>query len=285
MLREAWRPAQDLALIYIALAYGTDRDLSDAELDAITDALSTWVTVPDETSIQEIVLEAAAIFLEGDALAEVRRSVRLLRDRLSTEEQRQALEDVVRIAEADGVLLLGEQTLITDLAKAWSLRQWGRELIEATDAAVQEEGETWSLIHELTLLYLVIAHAADDALNDDEIDAILDRVQQWEPDLSEEASRDVVRHALHVYAEQPDEEMLTAAVGALKDALPVPQRLAMLDDFYYVARADGPIDQRERELIQSLARAWDLNVRMNGQHADGRSDDEEGSEDAESEDQ
>jgi uncharacterized tellurite resistance protein B-like protein len=67
-----------------------------------------------------------------------------------------------------------------------------------------------------------------------------------------------------VYAEQPQQELIYDSVEALKEALPRTHRLTVLDDLHTVARADGALTRTERDLISSLAEAWDVNVRMNG---------------------
>jgi uncharacterized tellurite resistance protein B-like protein len=170
----------------------------------------------------------------------------------------------MRIAEADGVLLEREQGLIHLMAEAWSLKQMSENLVEDTSAVVQRKGEDWGLIHELAFLYIVVAHSADDNLDNREIEVILDRLHEWQADLSEEALRDVFRRALQVYASEPDQALIQESVEALKEALPHIQRLTALDDLNTVACADGPLSDNERELLLNLSRAWDVNVRLNG---------------------
>ena len=261
---ETWTPSHDLALIYIALAYGTDHELTEGEMTTLTDALRDWAVVPDDARIQEVVMEAAAAFLEGDARAEVRQSIDDLAEELSLPERRRALRDVMRVAEADGVLLEREQGLIHILADAWSLKELSEDLVEQTTAAVQREEENWGLIHELTFLYIIVAHSADNDLSPREIEIILDRLQEWQPELSREALRNVFRRALQVYADQPEAALIEDSVGALKEALPLVQRLTALDDLCTIAQADGGLSSAERELILNLAQAWDVSVRLNG---------------------
>jgi uncharacterized tellurite resistance protein B-like protein len=262
---EAWTTSHDLALIYIALAYGTDHELTEGEMEALTDALREWAVVPDDAHIQEIVMEAATAFLEGDAQAEVRRSIDHLADELSLEERRHALRDVMQVAEADGVVLEREQGLIHILADAWSLKDLSADLLADTSAAVQRRDEPWGLIHELSFLYIVVAHSSDDELSNAEIDVILDRLQEWQPSLSRDDLRDVFRRALQVYAEDPGTALIKSSVEALKEALPLVQRLTALDDLNTVSHADGRPTANERELIKNLAQAWDVSVRLNGQ--------------------
>ncbi len=261
---ENWTTSHDLALIYIALAYGTDHDLHEKEMTALTEALREWTVIPDDAHIQEVVMEAATAFLEGDARAEVRRSIDVLSEELTFVERRQALRDVMRIAEADGVLLEREQGLIHILADAWSLKQLSEDLLEDTTAVVQRQPEDWGLIHELAFIYIVVAHSANDDLSSDEIDVILKRLHEWQPERSQEQIRDVFRRALQVYADEPEQTLIQESVEALKEALPLVQRLTVLDDLNTVAHADGGLTGNERELIIYLAQAWDVNVRLNG---------------------
>lgn len=261
---EDWTTPHNLALIYIALAYGTDHDLQEEEMTVLTAALREWTAMPDDAHVQEVVMEAATAFLEGDARAEVRRAIRQLGEELSSVERRRALRDVMEIAEADGVLLEREQGLIHILADAWSLKQLSEELIEDTSAAVQREGEDWGLIHELAFLYIVVAHSANNDLSSAEIDVILERLHEWQPQRSEEEMRDVLRRSLQVYADEPAQSLIQESVEALKDVLPVVQRLTVLDDLNTVAHAEGGLTRTERELIMHLARAWDVNIRLNG---------------------
>ena len=262
--KNTWTQTHDLALLYVALAYGTDHDLSDDEVVAITGALKDWGVVPNDAHVQEIVMEAATAFLEGDAKAELSRAIDTLGGSLAPDERRRALTDVIRIAEADGVLLEREQGLISRVADAWSLRRLERELIGDTEAAMQPDGEDWGLIHELAFLFLVVAHVANNELSESEIAVILERLQEWQPDLSPEEAREIVRSSLQVYAEGEQEELIRDSMTTLKNALPDVQRLAVLDDLHCVAQADGNLSDRERDLITSMARAWYVNVRLNG---------------------
>lgn len=263
---KGWTTSHNLAVIYIALAYGTDHDLTDDELSALTGALREWTVIPDDEHVQEVVMEAATAFLEGDARAEVRRSIDRLSEDLSFEQRRKALRDVMHIAEADGVVLEREQGLIHVLAEAWSLKQLSEELLEDTSAVVQRKGEDWGLIHELAFLYIVVAHSANNDLSEDEIEVMLDRLHEWQPEQSREEIRNVFRRSLQVYADEPEQSLIQDSVEALKKVLPVVQRLTVLDDLNTVAYADGALTPEERQLIMQLARAWDVNVRLNGQH-------------------
>lgn len=261
---DTWTATHDLALIYIALAYGTDQDLSDIELETITDALQGWPLVPTQGDAQEVVIEATAAFIESDSREEVRRSIRRLREDLSDTERRRALKDVVRIAEADGVMLEREQGLIGTLAEAWSLKQLSEDLLDASTAIRQDADDDWGLINELAFVYLLIGHSTDEDLNEKEIDTILQRMQEWQPDLTREGAQSILRRTMRLYNEGPIDTLIQECIETLRSALPDVQRLAVLDDINCIARVDGDLTDAERDLIQLFARAWDLNVRLNG---------------------
>jgi len=262
-ISDDWTTTHDLAVVYIALAYGTDHELSDEELRVLTEALQGWAD-RENAALQDIIAEAAALFVEADAEVEVRRAMRELRSALSSQERRNTVRDLIRIAEADGVLLEREQGFIHALAEAWSLKELSEELLENTSAVVQRRDEDWGLIHELAFLYILVGHSAEDDLSPDTIDVVVDRLREWQPGYSDEQMREVVRRALQVYADEPGTDLIHDSVEALKEALPTTHRLTVLDDLHTVAQADGAVTRNERQLIQSLAQAWDLNVRLNG---------------------
>ncbi len=266
--KDTWTDTHDLALIYVALAYGTDYDLSGDELRTVTRCLEMWDDGLDAEAAQELVLEAMAVYLEEDeeekAGAEVLRSIHALAASLSEEARRRALEDLVRIAEADGVLLSSERSLIGALAEAWRLKPAAEALLSQTTAEV-EALPSWSLLHDIGLVYLVVAHSTDGELSDAEIAAIIERARAWKPEMSEEEIREVLRGVLAFYAQQPSEEALARSVGAIKETLPMIQRLIVLDDLHYIAHADGAFNDHERTMIGQLAQAWGASaIRTNG---------------------
>ncbi|MGI9175230.1 MAG: TerB family tellurite resistance protein [Rhodothermales bacterium] len=263
--KDSWTQTHDLALIYIALAYGTDHQLSDEELDQITAALQSQREGMSEEEVQVIVMETMAIYLGGEVRmeAEVTRSMQSLKAALSPEERRRVLEDVVRIAEADGVILLSERSLIRMLAELWGIKATAGRLLERSTVPVEALPE-WSLLHDISLVYLVLAHATDNELSDDEIEVMIERLQEWQPDLAEEDVRGVLRGALQVYADEPDEDALGASVSAIREGLPVVQRLAVLDDLTHIAEADGTVNEHEEQMISTLSQAWGITVRLNG---------------------
>lgn len=263
MNRDTWTRSHDLALVYVALAYGSDSELTDDELGAITDRLSNWRSDFTLDEVQVVVLEALAIFIEEDAEAEVRRSIRSLVQTLSHDEREQALRDIVHIAEADGIVLTAERSLIDLLARSWGLKALSDDLMEQSDSDV-ETVPYWSIVHDLSLIYLTMAHSTDNELSPPEIEAIVSRLRDWKRELTEQDIREIVRSTLALYAKGPDESLLHQSVGSIRDVLPMIQRLAVLDDLVHIAESDGRMNEHERTMLSSLARVWGLAVRLNG---------------------
>ena len=258
---ETWTSAHDLALVFIALAYGADHELSDDELDLIREALHEWHPNAGEADLRDIIMEAMSVYLEADPEEEVGRAIHDLRESLSTEELRRALEQVVGIAEADGIMLNTERSLIATLGAVWSLRTLSERLVDESPAAV-EKVPGWGLLHDMALIYLVVAHSADDNLTEAEISVILDRLKGWQPEAYEAEARAIVREALQLYADEPGQEIFGQAMTALKEALTPIQRILVLDDLNQIASADGKLGDNERTLIKTLATAWDVKVRL-----------------------
>lgn len=259
----------DLALVYLALAYGTDRALDAGELDVIVDCLAQWQCVEAE-ALRETVAEAMAVHAEEGAEAEVAHAIGTLAEALSSDERRRAMEDLVQIAEADGVLLSSEQSLLAALADTWGVRAVEQRLGQQR-LGQQHRGEpharpeappAWGLIHDLALLYVVVAHSTDAELSEPELEAIMERVGEWAPALDADEVRVVLRTVLEAYAEQPDEATLRRSVEGVRRGLAGAQRLVALNDLVYIAHADGVFTEEERRMIASLAQAWRLNVRL-----------------------
>ena len=47
----------------------------------------------------------------------------------------------------------------------------------------------------------------------------------------------------------------------MRNNLPLPQRLALLNDVVYIAQCDGEQTEHEREMVEILASAWKVSVR------------------------
>ncbi len=252
---ESWSNTHDLALVFIALAYGTDRILADEELAAIVAAVQKWQPDWAEDKAQELVMEALAVFLDGPADEAVTRAIKRLKTALDRASRVRALEDVVRIAEADGIVLGSERSLISVLARAWDIR-------DLPEPAEDETEQSWGILHDVGLLYVAVAHGGDSDLSDAEIQAMISRLIQWQPDLEEAGARKVLREALKYYSTQPGSDDFSESVRSIRDTFPTPQRIAVLDDLMFIAESDGSVTAHEEQIIKALSDAWEIGVKM-----------------------
>lgn len=257
--KDTWTRLHDLAMVYLALAYGTDKILSDEELDTIVESLKVWDSSLSHQEVQELVIETMAVFLESNSNEEVIDCINSLKKTLSKDQRVRALKDVVDIARADGIVLGSEHNLISVLASVWEVKS----NIDA-DAPSANSGrvEDWNLANDIGLMYVVIAHGGDNKLEDAEIKAMVERMSQWQPDLDESGVRSILRTSLSYYASEPGQDALRQSVQSIKDSLPAAQRLAVLDDLIYIAGADGKVDDNEKEMIGSISKTLDVAIRL-----------------------
>ncbi len=262
---EQWSVVHDLALVYMALAYGTDQQLSEVEIKTLHGMLKSWGARFNKPAPEEIAVEALAVYLTSEARSEVLQSIRNLRQSLNRQERQEVLQDLVHIAEADGVLLSSEKSLISELSREWEMKDTGERLIDRITVPSIEQA-AWTVMHDISLIFVVLAHATDNDLSRPEINVMLERVGDWQPDLDGTQIETILREALQVYAAGPGTEILQRSVSTIRDALPMMQRIALLDDLVNIAEADGSFDDYEREMIASLAQAWRIHVRLNGRY-------------------
>lgn len=253
---EAWSTTHDLALVFVALAYGTDKVLADEELQAIVSAIRRWQPSWAEERIHEVVMESLAVMLEEDGQSEIVPSINRLKSALEPASRRRAFEDLVRVAESDGLVLGSERSMLSIMARAWEIK----ELPPSEYDAASDE-DVWGVLHDVGLLFVSVAHGGDADLSDGEIQAMIGRMRQWQPDLDEQGARRILREALRFYATQPDTEAFSESVVAIREAFPVPQRVAVLDDLMFIASADGTASDHAREIVSALSGAWGISVR------------------------
>lgn len=255
---ENWTKTHDLTLVFLAMAYGTDRKLDDAELEAITHVLREWQASLSLQEAQEIVMEAMAVLLENGAGKEVSRAIESLGTNLQPEMRQRALEDLIRIAEADGVVLESERSLINELAKAWSIKSAPQDVV-----IVEEEvGEEWGLLHDVALVYLVVAHSSDNVLSTVEVETMIERLREWQPDATVEDAKHVLNIALQQYAQDANNQKMQEAIQSVRDNLPIVQRLAVLNDLVHIAESDGQVSKNESNMINTLSDTWDIGIQF-----------------------
>ena len=112
-------------------------------------------------------------------------------------------------------------------------------------------------LRNLALLYLALAHGADDYLSDSELRTVIHQIERRFPDLVADthSAQEVVMEALSVYADAEEPlTLLSDAMAALRDSISLEDRARFLDDLSHVARADGVVLRDERVVADGARR-------------------------------
>jgi len=127
---ESWTLTHDIGLVYLALAHGTDTELSDSELAVMIDELRRWRPSINEMEAKEMILECLAIYLSDDRDKELKRAIISIRNDTDSNKKVAVLNDMVHLAEADGIVLFTEKQLVKSLSKIWDVDVHSSELLE-----------------------------------------------------------------------------------------------------------------------------------------------------------
>lgn len=253
---------RSLAFLYLAMGHGTDNYLSGAELDAITDRLHARYPGLDRAAVQDVVGEAIAVYMESENFSGTAMDrIASIRDGLSPRQRKAILDDLLAVAEADGVVLKNERSLLASLAESWELET------DTSDESGSGDAASWNVSHHLALIYLMLAHGTDNELSEQERTVMLRKLVEWEPQRSESEVRKILQAALDQYAEGVSEEQFTASIHAVREGMPENKRMAALNDLVKIANADGVFLDREEDLINQLLVAWEIEPYANyGKH-------------------
>ncbi len=258
------RVLRDLALIYIALAHGTDQKLDDAEMDIIVRRLQDVQAGVSQGTVLRAVKEALDDYTQDDARRRVDEAVQRLRVAVPQSLRRRIVRDLTEIGKADNKFLYEEAQYIGELVEAWKVNLTDLVAKSAATWSVLGPGaedEGWTPVHDLVLIYVTLAHRTDQTLSRVEVEAITEKIGEWLPNADEETVRRVLHDVMRVYQDER-ERTFDEAVEAVKATVPAYQREAILDDLCYIANADGVLLVEERVMIEKLAEAWDCDTNV-----------------------
>lgn len=256
---DGWTTAHDLALIYCGLA-SIDGDLTDEEVRAIESRLAEWVPLSADTTTQEVVRDAATAFKQSRK--KLGTAVRRVDQELSADECRKILQHLLRIAEADGVLLGTERQLIHRLATVWSLKRLPDTEGNGAAAVPEHRADPWTLLHELAFLFVQMGHGSGDGLSADTLGTMGKRLREWDPERSANEIREILRRVLQAFEDHADDPFIETSVDAVEEALTPVQHLIVLDDLQAVSQADGQASREQNQRLRSLAEAWGMSIRL-----------------------
>ena len=126
---------------------------------------------------------------------------------------------------------------------------------------MHNEGQiTLSVLHDLALLYLGLAHGADGSLDPAETKEIALKLREWQPHKDPALIDHVLRDATMTYLNGGSDD-LQEVVVSLKDLLDDEVRLSILHDLNDIAHADGKVNTGESSFVNHLAEVWDVNYK------------------------
>jgi uncharacterized tellurite resistance protein B-like protein/molybdopterin converting factor small subunit len=248
----------DLAFLFLAITYHPDHELSGAEREAVLARLQARFAGESRAALHALLDEQISTFPElKDVRQAAMRAMVQLRTVLPQADRAAVLRELEHVARVNGAILDGERGLLTALAVGWDLDLPQRPEVLASSTP-EPQGEAWGVLHDLALIYLVLAQGTDDALSPEETLVILNKLREWGSGRSEADVRAVLKAALQRYAQGPSEEVLGASIQAVKAAMPEAERMAALNDLIQIANADGLFLDDEEDLINSLMDAWSV---------------------------
>jgi uncharacterized tellurite resistance protein B-like protein len=257
---------QSLALIYLAMAHSTDDYLTDAALESVTEKLFARSGRLDRAATRDVVMESIEVYTGvADVRALIADEARRLNHILTPAQKAAVLDDLMYVAGADGVVLNNERGLLQELASCWGMTLQPDHV--AQTVTEESEAESWGVLHDLAYIYLVLAHGTDNELSQQEMQVMLRRLREWQPQYSEARVRSVLHSAMESYADGPVDAAFQHAIERVKVVLPHEQRMAALHDLIQIANADGLFLDNEEDLINSLLSAWEVDPYANyGSH-------------------
>jgi uncharacterized tellurite resistance protein B-like protein len=119
--RSDWGPLHDLALIYLALAHGTDLEIDGSEQEKMVEQLKAWNADAASAQPERILDEVMLTYMSDHSREMVEASMVALKESMDRNERMAVLNDLADLASADGMLVPGEIAFIQQLAAFWDM--------------------------------------------------------------------------------------------------------------------------------------------------------------------
>ncbi|MBE2187404.1 MAG: TerB family tellurite resistance protein [Rhodothermales bacterium] len=138
---EGWMELHEMALLFIALAHGTDHELAPAEIETGTRLLGKWAPESPESVVKKTLCDVMLAYIAPERDQLIALAAESLRQTLSPNERLGILNDLTDLAYADGKLLPLEVSFIQQLASYWGLTTRARGQEDAAKPARQTPGQ------------------------------------------------------------------------------------------------------------------------------------------------
>lgn len=116
-------PIHHLALVYLALAYQSDKDLAEVEIEAIRKKISEWLPNALPADVSEVVDKALKKYAQGPEDVVTARAIDVVQKSVPMHQRSALLADLIFVAMADDVILVEERAIIESLARAWGIEE------------------------------------------------------------------------------------------------------------------------------------------------------------------
>ena len=116
-----WSVLHDVALIYLALAHGTDLEIDPSEQATMVEKLKAWYPEAGAWRIRQVLQEVMLTYLGEHSRQMVDAAMASIKASMSKEERIGVLNDLAELATADGTIVPGEVSFIRQLASYWEV--------------------------------------------------------------------------------------------------------------------------------------------------------------------
>lgn len=123
---------------------------------------------------------------------------------------------------------------------------------------MEAQGKKRSILRDLALLYIAMAHSTDQDLSEPEVQMISLRLRAWQTQATEETVLSAIKDALEDYTHERAHAEVERAVKRVRDELDPNMRRNIVEDLTEIALSDDKFLHSEGSFIGDLARAWDV---------------------------
>ncbi len=116
-----WSVLHDVALIYLALAHGTDLEIDPSEQATMVEKLNAWYPEAGAWRVRQVLQEVMLTYLGEHSRQMVDAAIASIKASMSKKERVGVLNDLAELATADGVVVPGEVSFIRQVARYWEV--------------------------------------------------------------------------------------------------------------------------------------------------------------------
>ena len=116
------------------------------------------------------------------------------------------------------------------------------------------------ILSDLALIYIALAHGADQRFDDAEMDVIARRLQEVQAGVSQGTVLRAVKEALDDYMQDDTQQRVEQAVERIRTSVPQSLRRRIVRDLTEIGKADDKFLYAEARFIGELVEAWRVNL-------------------------